>query len=767
MSSTTVNFLGDLDVRRALDPISAPALEALKSSLAGADEVVVSLSNMFGEVEDDQAQSDLSIDQITAVAVSLGVSVVALGSKAAMEGGVERMMALIDSLRAAGIAAVGAGENEAAARMPHRIALGNDEGAPNLYLLPMLRSAAHETLLSYLARPDRPGVASARTKPVLESVKSIRYEDPGAIIAVLPDWSGLAMQGQLNRARRWSLRAIGAGADYVLGHGSPQRMRTIQQGEGADVHTLGQALPGPDERAGRMARFRWLPSVHGVGESAMSINLLRTLSDAPGGAVQVQRRLVQRRVRDLLSLEHLGRVEYYGDVTCPLNGIEYRNGRARLAGKFYLLMGNDWNRGSRQRAGQLDLSLAELVERGKQVGVLGFVVDREQYDAEILAGQNVIVVDGTRDFFRLAAAGLRKKMAGKLIGITGTAGKSSTQGIVQHLLQAVMPQGDIFAPPGNQNLYHNHQAFLTATSGRDATVIEMAVSAATPQQVQGFRISPDVAIVTNIGESHLESLGTVERVAQQKSVLLERLPKGATVLMSADIAYREVLEEKLAPQGITPVTYGESENADIRLVEIDSSSNTMRVSFGGREAVVSTGGQGTHLLHNSLAALGTVDALGHDWVEAAQHIGSFQPIRGRGRIYEIESDKRFTVIDESYNANPSSMRAALETLLQRSQQRRVAVLGDMLEMGEQSGELHAKLIEHVSNLSLAKVYLIGPIMAGYADRLPAGMLAGVYNDAEGLAERLQGELEDGDAIMFKASNGIGLGNVVSEMTASA
>lgn len=758
MNSTTVNFLGDLDVRRAIAPASAVVLEALKSSLTGSNEVIVSLSNMFGDAEDEQARSDLSIEQITDVVVSLGVSVVALGSQAAMEGGVERMTALIDSLRAAGVATVGAGENEAAARIPHRIALGNDEGASNLYILPMLRNAADETLLPYLAGSDRPGVASTRLKPAFESVRAIRREDPSAIIVVLPDWSGLALRGQVNKARSWSLKAMGAGADYVLGHGSSRRMKAMQHGEGAYVHTLGQALPGPEERPGHIARLRWLPSVHGSGESAMSIGILHTSSDAPGGAVQVQHRLLQRRVRDVLSLEHLGRVEYYGDVACPFNGVE--SARARLAGKFYLLMGNDWGRDKRRRASQLDQSLVELVERGERFGVQGFVVDREQYDADVLAGQNVIVVDGTRDFLKRVAAGLRQKMAGKLIGITGSAGKTSTRGIVQHLLQAEMPQGDIFATPGNKNLYHHVQAFLTASYGHDATVLEVS---ATPQPMHGFRVSPDVAIITNIGESHLESFGTVERVAQQKSVLLERLPKGGTVLFSADIAYREILEAVLAPQGITPVTYGESEDADIRLVELDTSNNTMRVSFRGRDAVVSTGGQGIHLLHNSLAALGTVDALGHDWVEAAQHIGSFLPIRGRGRVHEIESDKNFTVIDESYNANPSSMRAALETLLQRSQ-RRVAVLGDMLEMGEQSDELHARLIEHVASLSLAKVYLIGPIMAGYADRLPAGMLAGVYNDAEGLARRLQGELEDGDAIMFKASNGIGLGSVVNELT---
>jgi UDP-N-acetylmuramyl pentapeptide synthase len=763
MNPTTISFLGDLDVRRAIDPASASALEALKSSLAGADEVVVSLSNMFGDAEDGQARSDLSIDQITAVAASLGVSVVALGSKAAMEGGVERMTALIDSLRAAGIAAVGAGENEAAARMPHRIVFGNDEGAPNLYLLPMLRSAAHEMLLPYLAGPDRPGVASTRLEPALESVKSIRREDPSAIIVVLPDWSGLAMQGQLNRARRWSLRAIGAGADYVLGHGSPQRIRAIQHGEGADVHSLGNVLPGPDEKPGHMARLRWLSSVHAGAEMAMSIGVLRLSSDTPDSVARPQRRLLQRRVRDLLAIGHLGRVEYYGEVTCPFNGIEYRNGRARLAGKFYLLMGNDWSRGSRQRASQLNLSLAELVERGKQAGVQGLVVDREQYDAEALAGQNVIVVDETREFFRLATAALRKEMRGKLVAITGTAGKSSTQGMVRHLLEAVISQSDIFAPSGNQNMYQHVLPFLTASYGYDATVLEVATQSGYLRD--DFRISPDVAILTNIGASHLERLGTIENVAREKSLLLDRLPKGGTALMSDDIAYREIIDQVLAPQGITPLTYGESEDADIRLVEINTSSNTMRVSFGGREAVVSTGGLGIHMLHNSLAALGTVDALGHDWVEAAQHIASFQPIAGRGRVHEMEGNRHFTLIDESFNANPSSMRASLAALLQRPG-RRIAVLGDMLEMGELSNELHSSLIEHVSTLPLAKVYLVGPIMEGYAERLPADMLAGVYPGPDALAARLLDEVEDGDVVMIKASHGIGLGSVVNDLTTS-
>ena len=761
MTSTTLSFIGDLDVRRALESSSAHRIEAIRRALAGSDEVIASLASVFPD-DDSVSQPELTDDQVIKVVTSLGVTVALMGNQATMQVGATRMMSLIRSLRAAGVAVVGTGEDEAEARVPHRISLSDDKASPNVYILAASSRSPDDFRGDDPKSPEGPGVASTRIESVSGSIEAIRREDPGAIVVVVPDWSGLERRGIARKTQRWSLAVIDSGADYVLGHGSSRTQRARLHGTGATLHSLGQVLPGPEDNPGQTARFRWLPTRQG-GEGFLSVFPLPATADIGGNVRPAVRRLLRRKISDLLALKHMGHVEYHGDTTCIFNGLEYRHSPSRLAGKFYVIMGSGWPRATRRRSDQLEVPLADIIERGKRIGVKGFVIGREDYTPELLTDENVIVVDETRDYLIRAAAALRCRMAGKLVAITGTAGKSSTQGMVRHLLEQIMPGADLLCPAGNQNLYHNTLVFLTQVYGHDVAVLETSASPA--YRPLDFRVSPDMAVITNIGESHLELFGTVENVAKIKSTLFERLPKGGTALMSADIAYREIMEKALEPQGITAVTYGESGDADIRLVEFDATANTMRVSFRGRATMVNTGGLGIHMLHNSLAALGVVDALGHDWVEAAQHIASFQPIAGRGRVQEVEGKRSFTLIDESFNANPSSMRASLAALLQRPG-RRIAVLGDMLEMGEQSAELHSSLIEHVSTLSLAKVYLVGPIMAGYAERLPARLVAGVFQDTETLAARLLEDVENGDVVMLKASHGIGLGRVVSELTAS-
>jgi UDP-N-acetylmuramoyl-tripeptide--D-alanyl-D-alanine ligase len=379
-------------------------------------------------------------------------------------------------------------------------------------------------------------------------------------------------------------------------------------------------------------------------------------------------------------------------------------------------------------------------------GAWGVLVAPQHADA---AGGGAVLAaaDPLAALQRLATA-WRRALGCPLVAITGSTGKTSTKDILAALLA---PQRATFVSRGNFNTEIGLPLeLLAAPPGTEALVLEMGMRGA-GQIAELTRIAqPDVGVIVNIGPAHLELLGSLEAIAAAKAELIADLRPGATVVIPAG---EELLEPHLR-EDLTTVTFGPG--GDVTLAGQEGE----RVSIdAGRERIdLQLDFQQAHLRGNLLAA-----------VAAARAIG----VTPSGRIEVAFSGRRgerlrlrdgVTVIDDCYNANPMSMRAALDDLAATAGDgRRVAVLGDMLELGPRERAYHAEIGAHAADLGVDLLVAVGPRSA--AMEASFGGETHVVPDAVAAAELVPGLLASGDTVLVKASRGIGLEAVTQALAA--
>jgi UDP-N-acetylmuramoyl-tripeptide--D-alanyl-D-alanine ligase len=271
---------------------------------------------------------------------------------------------------------------------------------------------------------------------------------------------------------------------------------------------------------------------------------------------------------------------------------------------------------------------------------------------------------------------------------------------------------------------------------------------------------PHVAIITTIAPVHLEFFGTLIKIADAKAEIFLGLEKDGVAVINRDIAQFTHLKRRAKEAGVARVTsFGEHAKADARLIKcaLQSDCSTVEADILGNELTYKIGAPGRHLVHNSLAVLAAAVLVEADLALAALALSEFQPASGRGTRLEIElPDGRALLIDESYNANPASMAASLALLGQTAigpRGRRVAVLGDMLELGSRGRALHRGLVEPVLANSVDLVFCCGPLMKALWQALPAGRRGGYAEDSGALEPQVLSAIHGGDAVMVKGSLG--------------
>ena len=332
----------------------------------------------------------------------------------------------------------------------------------------------------------------------------------------------------------------------------------------------------------------------------------------------------------------------------------------------------------------------------------------------------------------------RRELGAKTIGVTGSTGKTSTKDILAALLA---PQVRTVASPANLNTEIGLPlAVLGAPAGTEALVLEMAMRG--PEQIAELTAiaRPDAGVIVNVGPVHLELLGSVEAVAAAKAELIRDMPAGGTAVVPAG----EPLLEPHLRDDLEVVTFGEG--GDVRLAEVD-----------GERAVVDARGARVELelpFAQSYNRLNTLAA-----VAAAQAVGvtpggrvevAFSAHRGD----RIDLPNRVAVIDDCYNANPMSMRAALDELAVSASGRRVAVLGDMLELGDGERHFHQEVGAHAAGHGIDLLVTVGPLAAAMLDAFDGEGHA--VADAGEAAALLPELVEPGDTVLVKASRGVGL-----------
>jgi UDP-N-acetylmuramoyl-tripeptide--D-alanyl-D-alanine ligase len=337
----------------------------------------------------------------------------------------------------------------------------------------------------------------------------------------------------------------------------------------------------------------------------------------------------------------------------------------------------------------------------------------------------------------------------KVVGITGSTGKTSTKDILAAIAGA---QRRTVASPQNHNTEIGLPlALLAAPAGTEVLVLEMAMRGAGQIAELAAIAEPDVGVIVNVGPVHLELLGSLEAIAAAKAELIAGLAPGSTVVVPAG-------DPLLAPHlraDLKTITFGE--RADVTLEQVLSDGSVL-IAAHGRELELQPSFSQAHNLRNLLAATAAALALGLD-PGGPLHV-RFSALRGE----RLELADGVIVINDCYNANPMSMRAAIDDLAGTAQARRVAVLGDMLELGPESPRLHREIGLYAAEQGLDVLVTVGPLAAEMRREFEGESYA--VADAGAAAGLLQRLLAAGDTVLVKGSRGVGLERVAEALGAA-
>jgi UDP-N-acetylmuramoyl-tripeptide--D-alanyl-D-alanine ligase len=363
----------------------------------------------------------------------------------------------------------------------------------------------------------------------------------------------------------------------------------------------------------------------------------------------------------------------------------------------------------------------------------------------------------------------RARSNARFIGVTGSVGKTGTK---EALRLALSSDGETHASAAS---YNNHWgvplSLARCPESARFAVLEMGMNHAGEIAPLTRLVRPHVAIVTTVEPVHLEFFPSVEAIADAKAEIFLGLEPGGAAVINRDNPHFARLQKKAKDAGVGRiVSFGEHAKADARLLKfaLQADSSTVQARILGADVTYKLGAPGRHVVWNSLAVLAAASLAGADLALAALKLSELEPPSGRGARQPLElPGGQALLIDESYNANPASMRAALALLGQAPvgpQGRRIAVLGEMLELGPQSAELHRGLAEPVVANSIDLVFCAGPFYQAFWEALPSERRGGYAVTAAALEAEVLGALRAGDAIMVKGSLGSKMGPIVKALT---
>lgn len=369
----------------------------------------------------------------------------------------------------------------------------------------------------------------------------------------------------------------------------------------------------------------------------------------------------------------------------------------------------------------------------------------------------------------LAALGAaaRARSTARFAAVTGSVGKTTTKEMLRQGLAALAPTHAAVAS------YNNHWGvpLTLARQPRDAAyaVIEIGMNNRGEIAPLARLARPEVAVITIIAAAHVGHLGSEAEIAEEKADILAGIAPGGTAVFPADGPHAARLAERAREAGARLVSFGEAERADIRLLDWQGTAtgSIAHLSLHGMRLGLKLPVPGRHMALNALAALGAAEALGADPVRFLAALEGFSPTAGRGQRQAIplEEGGEFLLLDESYNANTASVAAALAVLAAQPTPppgRRIAVLGDMLELGEHGPDLHRSLAPAAA-AAADLVYCCGPLMRGLFEALPPGKRGAHAPDSASLAPVLASAVRGGDAVMVKGSLGSRMATVVAAL----
>jgi UDP-N-acetylmuramoyl-tripeptide--D-alanyl-D-alanine ligase len=380
----------------------------------------------------------------------------------------------------------------------------------------------------------------------------------------------------------------------------------------------------------------------------------------------------------------------------------------------------------------------------------------------------LLVVPDVLAALRALAAAARARTHAKVIGVTGSVGKTGTK---EALRLALSKDGETHASVAS---YNNHWgvplSLARCPAGAQYAVLEMGMNHSGEIEPLSRLARPHVAVITTIAPVHLEFFGSLAKIADAKAEIFLGLESGGATVLNRDNAQFAHLKRRAKAAGVAHVvSFGAHAKADARLIKcaLHAECSTVQADILGTEMAYKIGAPGRHLVLNSLAVLATVALVGADLALAALALAEFTAPSGRGALIELDlpGGPAF-VIDDSYNANPVSVDAALALLGQTpigARGRRIAVLGDMLELGPRGRALHRGLLAGINANAIDLVFCCGPLMRALWQALPAGRRGGYAEDSAALETQVLAAIRAGDVVMVKGSLGSRMAPIVKAL----
>lgn len=381
----------------------------------------------------------------------------------------------------------------------------------------------------------------------------------------------------------------------------------------------------------------------------------------------------------------------------------------------------------------------------------------------------IIVVRDVLNAMRKLGEAARARTKAQIIAVTGSVGKTTTKEMLRTALSA---SGTVHASVAS---FNNHWGvpLTLARMPQDTRFGIFEIGMNHPDEIRPLvkMVRPHIAIINNVAAAHLGAFKNLDEIAKAKAEIFEGVVEGGYVLLNKDDSRTSVLSKLADKAGIEHLrTFGEKRGSDFWMKSADNQAEcTLFVArIGGKEMQVRLNAAGKHLAKNALAVLGVASLAGADMEKTIAAIASIEPEAGRGKRHYLKNKYgNFILIDESYNANPASMKAALEVLGSAkpgARGKRIAVLGDMLELGETSEKLHRELAVIIEDLKIDKVYTVGKLINVLGEEIGNKKHVGHYATWEKAKTALVKNLRSGDVVMLKASNGLGFAKLVSALS---
>jgi UDP-N-acetylmuramoyl-tripeptide--D-alanyl-D-alanine ligase len=406
--------------------------------------------------------------------------------------------------------------------------------------------------------------------------------------------------------------------------------------------------------------------------------------------------------------------------------------------------------------------VAQALANGAAAALVTRHPDKVAADAPLIH-----VADSHRALEALGAAARARATQARVVGITGSVGKTGTRTALEHVLAAQAPTH------ASQASYNNHVgvplSLARMPAGTRYGVFEMGMNHAGEIAGLTVQVRPHVAIITTVEAVHLEFFDSVAGIADAKSEIFEGLEPGGVAILNRDNPYFERCAAKARARGARIVAFGSHADADVRLKDmaLKPECSCVSATVHGVPHAYKVGAPGRHWVMNSLAVLAAVEAVGADLSLAGLALADISAPDGRGSRIEVRlPGGPFTLVDESYNASPASMRVTFETigrLAPAGRGRRVAVLGDMRELGPDAPRFHAELAPDLEAAGFDLVFAAGANMAHLFAALPPRLKGAHAPDSATLAPIVAGAVRAGDIVVVKGSLGSRMGPLVDHL----